>query len=198
MPEPLASPDDLAARLGVAFSDDETDRAEALLADASALVRNYTRQHVTRVVDDTATLEATREAWLYLPQRPVVSVSAVSIGGAPLAVGQWAVQGDALYRFLGWGRYRGSFGLWNQPDTIAVTYTHGYDTVPDDIVRVVCKLAQASWLNREGYRSASVGGVSVTLDTATVGVGSLDADDRLVLDRYRRARRSIQFSAGVV
>lgn len=197
MTEPLASSDDLAARLGVTFSGDEADRAEALLADASALVRNYTQQNITRVTDDTALLEATTETLLYLPQRPVISVAAVSVAGAALAVGDWIVQGDAIYRHFGWGRSRGASGRWNQPDTVTVTYTHGYDAVPGDIVRVVCKLAQASWLNREGYRSASVGGISITLDTSTVGVGALGPDDKQVLDRYRRPRRSVQLAAGL-
>lgn len=198
--EPLAYPPDLANRLGVGFTTDaETYRAEALLADASAKVRNYTRQTITRVLDDTVYLEATDDQWLYFPERPVVSVSSIVVGGAPLSPELYYFQSDALYRYDGWsGRFYGSTGVWNQPDTIQVTYTHGWDSVPDDIVMVVCKLAQASWTNPQGFRSFTQGDMAATLDASTVGAGHLDADDKRVLDFYRSARRSVVLNASIL
>lgn len=198
MLEPLATVDNLATRLGLTFTTDQINRAAALLDDASAAVRNYTRQQIT-MSTDTVTLESTQEQWLYLPERPVLSVSSIVIGSAELATAYWTLQNDALYRFYGWsGRFYGSTATWNQPDTITVTYTHGYAEIPSDIVRVVCKLAEASWLNPQGYRSATVGGVSVTLARETLGVGSLDDDDKRALDFYRRPRRSVQLAARLV
>lgn len=199
MTEPLALPEDLAARLGVTFDSTQTDRATALLADASAVVRNYTRQDITEVAGDTAILESTAEQWLWLPQRPVTAITSVSVGTAIVSPTYWVAQGDGLYRFYGWsGRMWGTTALWNQPDTITVVYDHGFAVVPDDIVRVTCKLALSSWLNPQGLREWRQGETQVTLATETVGVGALDDDDRRVLDFYRRPRRSVKLSAGIL
>lgn len=198
MLEPLAIPNDLEFRLGITFTTQQLSRATTLIQDASAAVRNYTRQQIT-VSTDTAVLESTAEQWLYLPQRPVTEVAAVAVAGAPLAVGMWQLQNDALFRHDGWrSRFFGSTGLWNQPDTIAVTYTHGFVELPEDIVRVVCKLAESSWVNPQRLRTALAGGVSVTIDSGSVGIGSLDEDDKRILDAYRRPRRSVVLSAGVL
>lgn len=195
---PLAEPTDLADRLGVTFTTAQGIRAAALLADASAVVRNYTRQQFT-VGTSTDVLEATADQWLYLPERPVTAIISVGVGGAPLAVGAWQLQNDALYRYDGWGsRFYGSTGGWNQPDTITVTYTHGYAEIPDDIVRTVCKLAETSWVNPQGLRSFTQGDMTATLALETVGSGALDADDRKILDFYRRPRRSVKLSAGIL
>lgn len=198
----LAQPSDLASRLGQTFSDATTQaRAESLLADASAVVRSYTRQDFTYTENDTAVLEATNEKWLWPPQRPVTAVTSVVIGGAALAPGLWFAQGDGLYRYEGWaGRFYGVTTAWNQPDTITITYSHGYQPgkIPDDIVRVVCKLAMRSWVNPQGLRSYQQGDMSATLASETVGEGSLDADDMRVLDRYRIRRRSVKLNAGVL
>jgi hypothetical protein len=193
----LASTDDLAARLGVSFSGPQLTRATALLADASAAVRNYTRQDFT-VATDTAYLEPTYEQWLFLPQRPVTAVSAVVIGGATLAASWWTLQSDALFRSDGWaGYFPGQSTPWRQPGTIAVTYTHGYATIPDDIVSIVCKLAQAKWSNPQGFKTAAAGAVSISLDGSATA-GSFDDGDRAILDVYRRRRRSVQLSARLV
>jgi hypothetical protein len=199
--QPLADPSDLADRLGVTFTSEQNDRAAALLADASAAVRNYTRQDITIVEDDVATLETTAEQWLFLPQRPVISVSSVVAGGATLATGFWKLENDALFRYYGWASrlyLAGTTQPWNQPDTIVVTYTHGYGVVPDDIVRVVCKLAKASWVNPDGLREWQLGDLRVVQALETVGEGALDAEDKKILDFYRRPRRSVKLSAGVL
>lgn len=198
MPEPLADSTDLAARLGIALTSAQTARADALLADASAIVRNYTRQTISRSIS-TIPLEPTAEQWLYLPERPVNEIVAVTVGGAALASGNWQLQNDALFRYDGWaGCYQIANGPVNQPDTIVVEYDHGFDTVPDDIVRIVCKIAAMSYLNPSGYRSASMGAASYTLASETIGTANLDDDDRRVLDAYRRRRRSVTLSAGLL
>jgi hypothetical protein len=194
---PLASTDALAARLGVSFTDTQTVRASELLADASATVRNYTRQDFT-VATDTAYLEPTHEQWLFLPQRPVTAVSAVTIGGSPLAASWWTLQSDALFRYDGWaGYFPGQAMPWRQPNTIAVTYTHGYAVIPADIVAVVCKLAQAKWSNPQGFKTAAAGAISLSLDSG-VTAGALDDADKAILDSYRRRRRSVQLAARLI
>lgn len=199
MLEPLAIPDDLEFRLGITFTTAaELSRATTLIQDASAAVRNYTRQQITASTD-TAILESTTEQWLYLPERPVTAVVSVLAGAAPLTAGMWHLQNDALYRYDGWGsRFYGSSSVWNQPDTIVIEYTHGFVEIPEDVVRVVCKLAESSWVNPQRLRTATAGGVTVSIDSGSVGIGSLDEDDKRTLDAYRRQRRSVVLSAGVL
>lgn len=199
--DPLADPSDLADRLGVTFTTEQTGRALALLADASAVVRNYTRQDITFVTDDVATLETTPEQWLFLPQRPVISITSVVAGGATLAPGLWKLENDALFRYYGWASrlyYYGTTQPWNQPDTIVVTYTHGYTSVPEDIVRVVCKLAKTAWINPNGLREWQQGNMRAVAALETVGEGALDDSDKKLLDFYRRPRRSVKLSAGIL
>lgn len=198
MAEPLADPSDLAARLGITLTGSGIDRAVALIADASATVRNYTRQTIT-VDTDTAILEATSDEWLYLPERPVISVASVTAGGALLASGFWKLQNDALFRYGGWNsRFYGAASPWNQPNTIAVAYTHGFTVVPDDIVGVVCKLARTTWINPESLSKYQLGSLQAEYAMQSVGVGALDADDKRILDFYRRPRRSTTLSANLL
>jgi hypothetical protein len=182
---------------GAAFDGADAVRAMWAIARASAAVRAYTRQQITETTD-TATLEATDEQWLYLPQRPVVAVISVTVGGAPLAPGMWQLKNDALYRRDGWnGRFYGASSLWNQPDTIDVDYTHGWDLneLPDDITGVVIKLARQEFVNPQGLRQFKQGQMEATFAIETVGSATLDEDDKRVLDRYRRKPRSRTLAA---
>jgi shikimate kinase len=86
---------------------------------------------------------------------------------------------------------------WRQPNTIAVTYTHGYAVIPADIVAVVCKLAQAKWSNPQGFKTAAAGAISLSLDSG-VTAGALDDADKAILDSYRRRRRSVQLAARLI
>lgn len=199
MAEPLADAADLSARLGITFTTAQQTRANALLDDAAAAVRNYCRQQFTRVVDDTAILEGSPEEWLYLPERPVVSINTVTAGGALLASGFWRLQNDALFRYGGWDtRFYGAASPWNQPNTIVVVYTHGYLTIPDDIVGVVCKLARSSWINPESLKRYQLGSLQAEFFPESAGIGALDDDDKRILDFYRRARRSTTLSANLL
>lgn len=198
--DPLADTQDLADRLETAFTGLQEARAAAIIRDASALVRNYTRQQFT-IGTDTVNLESTVEQWLYLPQRPVVEVLSVSAGGALLTPVLYTVQNDALFRRDGWNqRFYGATSAWNLPNTIQVEYTHGYETndVPDDIVAIVCKLAQFTWVNPGMLRQFTEGNMSATLAIESVGQGCLDEDDMRVLRFYRRPLRSVKLSARIL
>lgn len=52
MPEPLATLDDVEARLGRSLEGDEIARVEAYLVDFSAVARSYTGQAFTEVPED--------------------------------------------------------------------------------------------------------------------------------------------------
>jgi hypothetical protein len=186
LPE-LATSADVVARLGRALTTVEAARIDALLTDASASVRNYTRQTITE--ETTTDRLRVRGGKVRLPQRPVTAVTSVTnMNGDPV-----------LYQWFGFD------DLWtspNVPDTWAwepwrtgimavdVTYTHGYDPVPDDIVGVVCSIVMRA-IGREpvdaGITTESIQGYSYTLGSAAAagGFGMLQAE-RDILDAYRR------------
>src|SRR5690606_36466189 len=96
---PLATVEDLEARLGRELTSEEAARANALLADASALIRGWTRQDFTLTLGDVITLRPVGTV-VRLPQRPVQAVTAVvAVGGSeaipdvPLPVGSWTWDG---------------------------------------------------------------------------------------------------------
>lgn len=179
--DPLITVDDLDAR-GVSITD--AARAEAVATDVSASIRAYTGQTITRVTDDEARLRV-RSRVLRLPQRPVAAVSSVAnTSGHELAfawdAGDTVTFGadSALYAFEVEPFRTREF--W-----VDVVYTHGYETIPDDIIAVACALAAKALAQEPG-------GAGVTQETAgpfsrsfasPMGLG---APERSILDRYRR------------
>lgn len=93
----LATVEQLEARLGHAV---DADRAEALLEDASAIVRGYTGQYFTKVEDDVATLAVNR-GQVTLPQRPAEKPSLISRadGSGTYPSGSWYWGGIGVIDF---------------------------------------------------------------------------------------------------
>lgn len=186
----LATADDVQVRLGRELTTAETARITPLLADASASVRNYTGQDFTAATT-TARLRV-KNGIIVLPQRPVTAVTAVvTTTGSPL-----------LYL---WDGFEAVITSVNLPDTWAwepftispngltaadVTYTHGYNPIPDDVIGVVCSITMRA-LGRDpldaGVTSETIQGYSYTLGSAGAagGFGMLQPE-RDVLDNYRR------------
>jgi hypothetical protein len=172
----LASVDDLSGRLGRALTAAESDRAELLLADASAAVRSYTGQHISQ--SETTSRLRLRGGTVRLPQRPVIDVASVAdTDGVDLDV-TW-VAGDRLVvtnaYLTGW---------------VDVTYTHGYEEIPSEIIAVVCQIAGRAFgrpADESGMQSETIGQYSYTVGVAAAagGLGLLN-DERAVLDRYAR------------
>lgn len=192
---PLASVADLEARLGRDLAtEQQLARASALLADASAAVRSYTGQQFSRATSTVRVNPPVRGAIL-LPQRPVNNVTAVTsaIGNIPqqflwdglnLYVGAFlagvVVNASANYHYYEDGR---------RPPVI-VTYDHGYDDVPQDVLAVVCQIAGRAMgrpLEDSGVQQEALGSYSYSTGVAAAagGVGMLK-DERAVLDIYRR------------
>jgi hypothetical protein len=137
---PLAAVADLTAR-GIDTSN--TDRIDALLDAASASVRDAAGSAISRATS-TVTLWTEASRRIELPARPVVSVASVTLDG--VTVTDYKLRGSALWRDCYWQMPR------DTPGEVVVTFTHGYATVPADVVDLVCSLVAAgNAATEDGY-----------------------------------------------
>lgn len=178
----LATVADLQDRLGRALDATETTRAGALLEGASARVRTYTGQQFEQ--STTTNRLRVRNGSIRLSQRPVTAVTTVKDTDGNVLTHTWHA-GDRL------DVADQLTGVW-----LDVTYTHGYATIPDDIVEVVCQMV----LRTFGLPSESAGitqqaagsfSYSVSAAAAAGAVGML-ADERAALAPYRRVGGTIR------
>lgn len=180
---PLATVQDLETRLGSQVPD--AQQAAATLADLSALVRAYTGQHLTAVTDDAVTLDGEGSAVLLLPEVPVTAVSSVTVDGETLDADGYTWSVNGVLRRIG--------GVWAAKHrSVAVTYSHGYDTVPDDVVAVLMSAAKrrqtgpGDGVTREQIGSYAVSYGDTDAGSRTTGAGGvLLVSEQQVLNRYR-------------
>lgn len=196
---PLATTDDLTARLGRDLTDTETTQAEALLAGASARVRTYTGQDFTLVEDDTVQVKV-RNGVARLPQRPVLAVAGVTNLESAALVFTWL--GDDRVRLSPLIDSPWVYEPYRNPIPEAIfTYDHGYaeGEIPADVVDVVCSMVartMARGPDSGAIQSESIAGYSYSLGAAAAAgtVGFLN-DERAALDVYRRRGATIRLSA---
>lgn len=178
----FATANELATIIKRTFNAEEIAAADLLLQLISGEIQRHTGQHIELVTDDHVTLHGNYGRQLVLPQWPVIAVSAVSINGNAVAAGTWTFAGNILYRgslpvFNGpddWGGDLSATSWWGPLAAIAVTYTHGFATIPDD-VRSVCLRAGARALERPEWAS--------TGNYYQRDFEFLSDDDRKLLDR---------------
>lgn len=145
--EPLATPKQLADRLGVTLPDDDPELAQfdSHLVDASAEIRSVIGQPITKMTS-MAELWPVRPGRYDLPAWPVHDIDAVEVSSAPVA---WTKTGPR------------TISVPDQCGPITVTFTHGWDPIPDDIVKWTCVLAASSLAAAEQTESLGlVAGVS--------------------------------------
>ncbi|MFI6594992.1 hypothetical protein ACIBHX_02020 [Nonomuraea sp. NPDC050536] len=201
---PLATTADLEAYLGRTLPGAQ---AEVAIRRASARVRAYTRQTLSFVADDTIDMPG-GDRVLNVPQRPLVvdqthPLTVVELGdfGAPdlpmvegsdyLRIGNQLTRGHPFYvrtRVTGWPWSR-VLGVW--APRVRLTYSHGYQVIPDDIVDVVLELASVNVTNVDGLRSESIDDYSRTFATETVGGASMTRDHKDALRTYRTGAFSV-------
>ena len=165
--------------LGYPVDPAETARAQLLVDIATADIQSHTRQTIERVVDDTVTMPGTWEPVLRLPERPVESVSAVTVDGVALVDGtDYVVVGDEVRRPAGFG---------GPGVVVVVTYTHGWTIVPDDVKGVCLALAARRWVNPEAVTATTVDDQQWNFGSAHSG---LTLAEKATLSRYRRGVRA--------
>ncbi|MEW5658351.1 hypothetical protein ABGT92_23895 [Streptomyces cinereoruber] len=181
---PFATVADLAA---VTQSELDATAADLALASASAIIRSWTKQTITRVDGDVVTLRVLNERELVLTQRPVVAVSQVRVNS--LVLQDWVLSGDRLLRTGGWRRLPGTT-TYPDPGLVEVTYTHGYEQVPDDVRAVCLDLAAMTLTNprglRESERQIDDWRQREVYAMETLGSGTLSEAHKEMLTHYRR------------
>lgn len=186
MATPLATIDDLNRRLKSALSSSETARAESVLGDVSASVRRHTGQDFTQAT--TTDRLRVRRGKVRLPQWPVTAVTSVADTNANSVLFSW-VADDVVTLSQNLDSF--SFEPWSNGFThVDVTYTHGYATLPDDLVGIVCQIAarvMGAPPEQSGKQSEEIGDYSYTLGAAAAAgpVGLLPAE-REALSAFRR------------
>lgn len=154
---PLATVADLAAFLREDYADDDAS-ANLALEVASDAVRSYLGYDVTQNAA-TVTLDPVNGSFIVLPEHPVVQVSLAEI----LQDGVWVSLTPDQYtvsRRLGIIAGLPGLGIsWPAtPESWRITYTYGYDPVPDALRGVVLGVA-ARWLsNPAGLKTERLGG----------------------------------------
>jgi hypothetical protein len=92
----FASVADLSARLSKTFTQEQELKVNLILAGATAYIRACTDQWISEVVDDIITIDAPVSDTVWLPQRPVQSVSSVKVDGE-VTTG-WKLRGSRLVK----------------------------------------------------------------------------------------------------
>lgn len=188
MAEPLATIDDLTDRIPGGVPAGSETRAEALLRDASEAVRKFTGQTFNTATSALANAKL-RNGIVRLAQRPVTDVETVQ-----------DFDGNTLtFTWLGDDRVNVCpqvFDMWsmvpyrNTLAEVRVTYTHGYDDIPDDVISIVCNVV-ARALGRDpqdgGVTQESIEGYSYTVGSiGAAGAVGLLSDEQRALSVYAR------------
>jgi hypothetical protein len=165
------------------FANDESldsDRGALLLEQASAIMRNHCRQTLDYVEDDAVELRGTARRRLLLPERPVVSVSAVSLDGYELVEGDdFNRVRDGLWRDKGWG---------GQNKLVTVTYTHGFveGSAALQTLEAVClQVAFRLSVNPAAVSQETLGDLNRSFPA-----GVLSASEQAILERFRHDHAS--------
>lgn len=201
----FATSSELAARLGLEFTADEHVRAATLLTLASGMIQQETKQTIARVEDDPLEMRSSFDSRIRLPQRPVSSISSVTLtppsGGDVQTIDPvtYYLDGDELVRstfplhiqgFFA-QRARGWLGpLW----TLTVIYSHGFDVTPA-IVKAVClEMVVRVWVNPGAVARESIGNTSTVYDNmrfSPSGLVMTDAERDAVNKVIRRNSGSL-------
>lgn len=186
----LATTTDLTARTGTDMAGDI--RAEALIADASAAVISYTGQQFLAGTS-TTTVKVIRGR-ARLPQRPVTNVLTVETLEGVSVPFQW-YSGDTLTVDFSVPDLFSFVPFSSPQQEVVVTYDHGFDTVPSEIIAVVCQAAARAYGANaidSGVSQETIGAYNYSTGAAaSSGAVGFLLPERVILDRYLYGVRTI-------
>lgn len=177
----FATADDLADRLAVTLTGPEQTRAGKLLTLASGLIQKEARQKVERIAGDTLTRRGSYSSRVRLPERPVESITSVTLDGTALVEDDdYYRDGDELVRSVGWG---------NPSDELVVVYTHGYTAIPDAVKAICVEMVVRVWVNPGAARQEAIGSENVSY--GAVGLLLTSDEKSVIRDALRRTSGSV-------
>jgi len=197
---PLATVDDLQVRMFRALTTEEISRAEFMLADASAVIRNYTRQNFTSV----RTTQRIRPIGyrVRLPQRPVVDVHSVNLVIDRMLIPATGFTWDGTDEvwLTNWSQIINLAEVayeWLATHTpvAEVDYTSGYAETPPDVLGVICSMITRtlSAPGAGGIISEAVGEYNYRLsEAAAQGPLTLTDAEKRILAAYRPAGVAVE------
>lgn len=206
----LITTDQLAHRLQLDPGALDPETAALTVAAASGMVRSIGRQTYSFVAQETVELLG-GERVLTLPQRPVVVdtdnpltvTEAEYFGAAGMLmvdgrdferVGAELTRGAPWWwantRLLGWPWYP-TKGVW--APKVRVTYSHGYTTLPDEIVKICLDVASSLYTNPTGLRSHGIDDFNEVFASEVLGAVTVEGIRRqLTATGKRRSSHSIR------
>lgn len=186
---------DLANRLGVDFTASEQTDATALIALAQALIQDEAGQNIELVEGDTLTRPGSWDDRLRLPERPVVSVTSVSVDGTALTASEWYLDGDELVRPRSIATSdtfaRGGRGWGGPAVDVVVVYDHGHETIPGVVKAVCLEMCVRVWTNPGSVQAENYGSEQVMYGDYRSRPGLMLTDGEL-----KAIQRSIRRNAG--
>lgn len=178
----FATAAELGERLGITLTPDETTRADALLTRASGLVQDEARQVIEKVTDDVLTIVGTNDERIHLPERPVLSVSSITLNGQD--VGGWYLDGNSIVRNgldidVRLSVLDAGFG-WPFQE-LEITYSHGFETPPPTVAAIVLEAVVRVWVNPGAVVNERHGSESVQFSQSNpTGLLLTDAERRSI------------------
>lgn len=176
---PLASVDDVAARIGRPISADETARVSAFLADVTSLIEDYCGRDLDRRSGQSITLYPEGACALSIPARYQTFLTVTAVEQDSQAVTDWTFNGRQLTRDADWGE-----------SAVTLTASWGYEAVPASLKAISCSEV-IRWLALSpGVESERVGEVEVTFSGAN-SAQTLSAATRTSLRQGRWRRGAV-------
>lgn len=189
--------------LDISDDADNTASCEQAIEWATEDIKNYCQQNIAFVEDDEITLDIPAgRSQILLPELPVASVTSVIEDDIELTA-------EDDYKLGQHGiLYRVNRNWKSGVQIVTITYSHGYATIPTDIVEIAVRSAsrvyQAGLRAKEingvtGVQSTSLGDYSVSFGSEQgggVGEGVMGASaarglllsEKDILDKYRMVR----------
>lgn len=173
----FADTEDLDANLS------DGEKQQRALDRATDLIRAATNQTITRVDDDVVTVDGAGRRILQLPQVPAIDVTSVTVDGLTLVE-------DLHYEVNLVNGWLTRLGASWPCGPVVVTYSHGYDTVPDELARMCAEVANRILSGTLNVRqqSESAGGVQKTITYARTSDTVFSEEEDRILDTYRVGR----------
>jgi hypothetical protein len=146
------------------------------------------------VTNQTVLLDGNGTFWAFLPSLNVTAVSSVVVTNPDGSTYTAALDYSAGIADVGWSangtlvwQSPSNGGCWpNLPQTIAVTYSGGYATVPADLQAALDKLS-SRMPSMSGATSKRLGSAAFSYAASVAGGGLLTVE-QMVFDRYRLPR----------